>query len=319
MFFNLLTYIKKNLIYSILIAMVLGVVAGYFIKDPSFLKLAILPLTIMMVYPMMVTLKFSSLLQKGNIKLQVVTQLINFIVFPLIAFVIGIIFFKDSSALRLGLLLMSLLPTSGMTISWTVMSKGNVSEAIRMVVIGLLLGALLIPVYITVLLGSEVDVPVLDIVSQILLVVILPLAVAFITQYLLRKKYGDQKFNKSIKPKFPLFSILGVVLIIFTIMTLKAKVLVKDPTIILEMIIPLILFYGATFFIPLFIGKKFFNKEDAIALSNGTLVRNLSLAIAIVVSVFPGSSIAALLIAIAYVIQVQLAAFNSKISATIYK
>jgi len=101
-------------------------------------------------------------------------------------------------------------------------------------------------------------------------------------------------------------------------MTLKAKILVKDPTIILEMIIPLILFYGATFFIPLFIGKKFFNKEDAIALSNGTLVRNLSLAIVIIVSVFPGSSIAALMIAIAYVIQVQLAAFNSKISATIY-
>jgi ACR3 family arsenite transporter len=318
MFFNLLAYIKKYLIYSILIAMVLGVVVGYFINDVSILKKAILPLTIMMVYPMMVTLKFSSLLQKGNIKLQVVTQLINFIVFPIIAFGIGIIFFKDSSALRLGLLLMSLLPTSGMTISWTVMSKGNVSEAIRMVVIGLLLGALLIPVYITVLLGSEVDVPVLEIVYQILLVVIVPLVVAFLTQFLLRKKYGDEKFNKSIKPKFPLFSILGVVLIIFTIMTLKAKILVKDPTIILEMIIPLILFYGATFFIPLFIGKKFFNKEDAIALSNGTLVRNLSLAIVIIVSVFPGSSIAALMIAIAYVIQVQLAAFNSKISATIY-
>ena len=318
MFFNLLAYIKKYLIYSILIAMVLGVVVGYFINDVSILKKAILPLTIMMVYPMMVTLKFSSLLQKGNIKLQVVTQLINFIVFPIIAFGIGIIFFKDSSALRLGLLLMSLLPTSGMTISWTVMSKGNVSEAIRMVVIGLLLGALLIPVYITVLLGSEVDVPVLEIVYQILLVVIVPLVVAFLTQFLLRKKYGDEKFNKSIKTKFPLFSILGVVLIIFTIMTLKAKILVKDPTIILEMIIPLILFYGATFFIPLFIGKKFFNKEDAIALSNGTLVRNLSLAIVIIVSVFPGSSIAALMIAIAYVIQVQLAAFNSKISATIY-
>ena len=62
---------------------------------------------------------------------------------------------------------------------------------------------------------------------QILLVVIVPLVVAFLTQFLLRKKYGDEKFNKSIKPKFPLFSILGVVLIIFTIMTLKAKILVK--------------------------------------------------------------------------------------------
>ena len=80
--------------------------------------------------------------------------------FPLIAYFIGILFFDNEPFLRLGLLLIALLPTSGMTISWTVMAKGNVNAAIRMVVIGLLLGALLSPFYITGLLGTAVDVPV---------------------------------------------------------------------------------------------------------------------------------------------------------------
>ena len=139
---KLLVFIKNNLLVSILFAIVLGLVVGYYV-DVSWLKNLIIPLTFMLVYPMMVTLKFSSLMEKSNIKLQATTQFINFIVFPAIAFLLGYLFFQDFPFLRLGLLLISLLPTSGMTISWTVMAKGNINEALRMVIIGLLLGALL--------------------------------------------------------------------------------------------------------------------------------------------------------------------------------
>ena len=190
--FKILNLIKKNLIISILIAMVLGLLAGYFLEDVSWLKSTILPLTFMLVYPMMVTLKLESILQKTNVKLQVATQIINFVVFPLLAFVIGLIFFKEEPYFRLGLLLISLLPTSGMTISWTVMSKGNVNEAIRMVVIGLLLGALLSPLYITFFMGEAISVPITKIFTQIIVVVFVPLVLAFITQKLLKKKYGEE-------------------------------------------------------------------------------------------------------------------------------
>ena len=228
MFFNFLIRIKKNLIISILIAMILGLIIGYYF-DTTSLKVLITPLTFMLVYPTMVALNLGSLREKANIKLQVTTQLLNFILFPLVAYVLGLLFFSDNSALRLGLLLMSLLPTSGMTISWTVMAKGNVNSAIRMVVIGLLLGALLSPLYITVLLGAEVNVPIFKIFTQIFIVVFVPLILAFLTQVILKKIYGQETFHKKIKPKFPLFSILGVVLIIFTAISLKAKLLVNDP------------------------------------------------------------------------------------------
>ncbi len=65
--------------------------------------------------------------------------------------------------------------------------------------------------------------------------------------------------------------------------------------------------------------RLFFNRADGVALVNGTLIRNLALALAITLSVFPNAGIAALLIAIAYVLQVQIATWNSKLSKYIFK
>ena len=320
---KLLVLIKKNLIVSIILAMVFGLILGYYV-DTTWLSNLIIPLTFMLVYPMMVTLNFNSLKQKSNLKLQFSTQIINFIVFPAIAYGLGYFFFKDQAFLRLGLLLIALLPTSGMTISWTVMAKGNINEALRMVIIGLLLGALLSPFYITILLGSEISVPIMKIMSQILIVVFIPLLFAFITQKQIIKKHGPEKFNKSIKPVFPLFSTLGIVLMIFTAISLRAEVLINNPMILVDIMIPLLLLFAAYFTISVIVARLFFNRADGIALVNGTLIRNLSLSLAITLSVFPvtiypEAGIAALLIAIAYVIQVQIAAWNAKLSKIVFK
>lgn len=315
---KLLVLIKKNLIVSIMVAMISGLIIGYYL-DTTWLTNLIIPLTFMLVYPMMVTMNFKVLKQKSNIKLQLITQVINFIVFPAIAFGLGYIFFQDLPFFRLALLLIALLPTSGMTISWTVMAKGNVNEVLRMVIVGLFLGAILSPFYITALLGSEVNVPMLKIMSQILIVVFVPLLLAFVTQKILVNKYGAEKFNKQIKPKFPLFSTLGIVFMIFTAISLKATVLVNNPGIIIDILIPLLILFALYFAISVVTARLFFNRVDGIALVNGTLIRNLSLALAITISVFPEAQLAAALIAIAYVIQVQIAAWNAKLSKLIFK
>ena len=316
--FAVLKLIKKNLIISILIAMAVGLLVGYNF-NVSWFKSLILPLTFMLVYPMMVTLKLESIVEKWNVKLQVITQLINFIVFPLIAYLLGILFFEEEEYLRLGLLLIGLLPTSGMTISWTAMAKGNVNAAIKMVVFGLLLGALLSPFYITLFLGESISVPLMQIFTQILVVVFLPTIAAFITQKLLIKGYGKEKFHQSIKPKFPLFTTLGVVLIIFVAISLRANTIINNPGIIIDILIPLVIMYALFILISIGSAKLFFNKEDGIALTNGTLVRALSLSLAITLSAFTEAGIAALLIAIAYTLQVQIAAWNVKLTKVIFK
>lgn len=314
---KVLKLIKENLIVSILISSLLGLLVGRF-YDVSSLKNLIIPLTIMMVYPMMIGLNFNSLRQKSNVKLIIVTQLINFLIFPLISFVIGYLFFQDNVYLRLGLLLITLLPTSGMTISWTVMSKGNVQEAIRLVVIGLLLGGLLSPFYISGLLGSSIDAPFIDILRSILIVIFIPLVLGFFTQKYLIKKYGQEVFKSKIKPNFPLISTAGIILMIFTAMSLRAKVVWSNPLLFIEILFPVILLYSLMYITALLIGKKFFNRSDAIALVNGTLVRNLSLSLAIILTVLEQAAIAALLVAISFIVQVQFAAWNTKLHEKIY-
>ena len=313
---KVLQWIKANLIWSIAISITLGVLVGSQF-DVSWMRHLIMPLTFVLVYPMMVTLRLETLLQKSNVKLQLMTQVVNFLVFPLIAYGIGLLFFSEEPYFRLGLLLIALLPTSGMTISWTVMAKGNVSEAIRMVVIGLLLGALVSPLYIKLLMGEAITVPVWNIMSQILLVVFVPLVLAFVTQRILIKTVGKERFHTTIKPVFPLFSTLGVVLIIFVAIALKAGVIVNNPSMILIIFPPLILMYAA-FILVSVLTSRLFPREDAIALVNGTLIRSLSIALAITLSAFEGAGIAALLIAVAYALQVQIAAWNVKLSHLIF-
>ena len=106
---------------------------------------------------------------------------------------------------------------------------------------------------------------------------------------------------------------------IFTAISLKAKVLVNDPMILLQIMIPLVLLYASYLIISVLVARFFFNRADGIALVNGTLIRNLSLSLAITLSVFPEAGIAALLIAIAYVLQVQIAAWNAKLSKFVFK
>jgi ACR3 family arsenite efflux pump ArsB len=318
--FTILNYIKKYLIIFIFFSIGFGVLfGGLYPEQIANLKVTIIPLTFMLVYPMMVTLNFKSMTQKINFKLQGATQVINFIIFPLIGYLIGLVFFGQEPFLRLGLLLIALLPTSGMTISWTVMAKGNINAAIRMVVIGLLLGAILAPFYISGLLGAAVDVPVLEIIKQILIVVFVPLGLAIITQYVLVKKYGNEVFQTSIKKKFPPFSTLGVVLIIFVAISLKAQVIIKNPEILITMLVPLVIMYILFIAVSVLTARFFFDRNDGIALVNGTLIRSLSLALAITLSAFPDAKLTALMIAIAYTLQVQIAAWNVKLTDKIFK
>lgn len=312
----ILRWIKQHLIHSIFAAIGFGLVIGGTL-EVAWMRQLIMPLTFVLVYPMMVTLRLDTLLTTYNVKLQVMTQVVNFIVFPLIAYGIGLLFFENEPYFRLGLLLIALLPTSGMTISWTVMAGGNVSAAVKMIVIGLLLGAALSPFYIGLFLQEAISVPVWSIASQILLVVFVPFVLAFITQRVLIYQYGTETFHKSIKPVFPLFSTLGVVLIIFVAIALRARVIINNPGMMLRVIPPIILLY-TLFFIVSYLMAKLFAKEDGIALMNGTLIRSLSIALVISLNAFEEAGIAALLIAIAYVVQVQFAAWNVKLTPYIF-
>ncbi len=314
-----LSYIQQNLIWTIPATMFAGLLFGYFSNDVSNLKLLIMPFTFLMVYPMMVNLQIKKVFAGGDTKVQIATQIINFGIIPFFAFGLGKLFFPNSPMLEVGLLLAALLPTSGMTISWTGFARGNMLAAVKMTVIGLVLGSLLTPIFIKFLMGTVVDIPLVSIFKQIVLIVFLPMLLGYITQQLIIKKYGDAKYHKDIKQKFPMISTIGVLAIIFVAMSLKAKGILAKPELLIGYFIPLFLLYAFNFLISTIIGKMFFNRGDAIALVYGTVMRNLSISLAIAMTVFgkDGSEIA-LIIAMAFVIQSQSAAWYVKFTDKIF-
>jgi ACR3 family arsenite efflux pump ArsB len=103
-------------------------------------------------------------------------------------------------------------------------------------------------------------------------------------------------------------------------LALKAKSIVSNPIALISYFIPLIIIYGFNFVLSTVVSKTFFERGDAIALVYGTVMRNLSIALAIAITVFgsqEGSEIA-LIIAMGYIIQVQSAAWYVKLTDKIF-
>ncbi|PIE68986.1 MAG: arsenite transporter [Deltaproteobacteria bacterium] len=315
---GILSFLQNNLIWTIPVMMIAGLVSGYYM-DMSFVKVSVMPLTFLMVYPMMVNLQLEKLLSFEGMKCQITAQFINFGIIPFIAFYLGRYFFPDSPMIILGLLFAALLPTSGMTISWTGFAKGNLNVAIKMTVVGLILGSLATPFYAKFLMGKVIDIPMQKIFISIAVVVLFPMIFGYATKKIMVQRFGKEHYQKHIAKKFPPLSTLGVLGIVYVAMCLKAKHIAAHPTILIDYLLPLALLYLANFTISTFIGKLFFDRNDGIAIVYGTVMRNLSIALAIAMTAFgeQGSEIA-IIIAMAYIIQVQSAAWYVKFTDAIF-
>lgn len=319
-----LSFLQKNLVWTIPAMMVLGLLVGSS-TDAGWLKGAILPLTFLMVYPMMVNLQVDKVFSKNGLRCQIVTQVINFGVIPFIAFGLGLLFFPSNDPgssdpmVRLGLLLAALLPTSGMTISWTGFAKGDMSAAVKMTVIGLVIGSIATPFYAEALMGEVVSIPMAKVFKQIAIIVFVPMVLGYATQKFIIKRYGPEAYQKRIKMKFPPISTLGVLGIVFVAMALKADSILESPGKLVVYLVPLALLYLINFTLSTIVGKVLFGRGEGIALVYGTVMRNLSIALAIAMTAFGerGAEIA-VIIAMAYIIQVQAAAWYVKLTTRLF-
>ena len=315
---KILQTISKNLVLAIPTVMILGFVSGL-LGDAGWLKSLIVPFTFLMVYPMMVTLKINQVFSGGDVKAQVATQFINFAIVPFLAFGVAWLFFRDQPYMMLGIVLAGLVPTSGMTISWTGFAGGNVAAAVKMTVIGLTLGSLATPFYVSTLLGASIEMDMSVVFSQIALIVFLPMALGYATQRFLIRAYGQKVFAERLGPRFPALSTLGVLGIVFIALALKAQTIMAAPAMLLQILSPLAIIYGVNFALSTVLGRLFLPRGDAIALVYGTVMRNLSIALAVAINAFGSQgSDAALVVAMAYIIQVQSAAWYVKLTDRLF-
>ncbi len=308
----------RHLVIAIPVAMLAGLAYGNAF-DPLWLKGWIVPLTVLMVYPMMVNLNVQKLLNLQHLRVQCVAQLVNFAVIPFVAFGIGKMFFPGQPYYILGFLLAGLLPTSGMTISWTGFAKGNIEVAVKMTVIGLTAGSLLAPVFIKAFLGAQIDVNMLDVARQIALIVFLPMILGQITRALFLRRNTLDCFKSEVVPLLSAASTLGVLGVVFVAMALKAVSIWTHPQGMMALLVPTLILYGLNYAISTWVGQKYFGRAEGIALIYGTVMRNLSIALAIAMNSFGAQGTdAALVICFAYIVQVQSAAWYVKFTDVIF-
>ncbi|PKQ16506.1 MAG: arsenite transporter [Actinobacteria bacterium HGW-Actinobacteria-7] len=307
--------LSKQLVWLIPAAIVAGLVSGV-LADLSSLKAAVLPLTMLMVYPMLVNFKIAEAFSLKDFKAVALAMVLDLVVLPLVAWGIARAFFSHEPQLYVGMILAGLFPTSGMTISWTGFAKGNVGAAVKMTVIGLIAASFLAPFYLLAFAGSVVNVDLAEIARTVGLVILVPMLAGTLTRTGLVKAFGAQRYQKRIAPVFPGISTLGVLAIVFVAVGLKAPMIVSKPQLLLTIAVPLLLFYGANFVLSTVVGRWLLPRGDAIALVYGTVMRNLSIALGVAIASFGPE--AALVLAGAYIVQVQAAAWYVKATDRVF-
>lgn len=301
-----LTGISKRLVVLIPASMILGLAAGLAF-DLSPLKAAILPATMAMVYPMLVSFRPAEALSMRDGKAVGLAMALDFLVLPLVAWLLALAFFRGEPGLFVGMVLAGLFPTSGMTISWTGFAKGNVAAAVKMTVIGLIAASVAAPFYLLVLAGKAVPVDLIEVGRTVALVVFVPMVAGVLTRRGLVARFGAEAFKARIAPVFPGLSTIGVLAIVFVAIGLKARAIVAAPQLLGVVLVPLALFYAANYVLATALGRALLPRGDAVALIFGTVMRNLSIALGIAVTSFGPE--AALVLALAYIVQVQSAAW----------
>lgn len=310
-----LANLSKHLVVLIPIAMVLGLLAGLAF-DLKPLSVLVLPLTMLMVFPMLVNFRLTELAAGKDSRAVGLAMGLDFIVLPLIAWGLARVFFSDEPALYVGMVLAGLFPTSGMTISWTGFAKGNVGAAVKMTVVGLVAASLLAPFYLKLMAGAVVPVDLMGVLRTVLLVVGLPMLAGQVTRFVLLRRLGAERFKSSVLPVLPGISTIGVLAIVFLAIGLKAKMIVGRPELLLVIAVPLLAFYAVNFALSTVVGRALLPRGDAIALVYGTVMRNLSIALGIAMASFGPE--AALVLAFAYVVQVQAAAWYVKATGRLF-
>lgn len=298
-------FFKKHLIKLVPATILFALIAGYFLNT-SFLKNYVTLVLFFMIYPMMINMNVLDVFKTFSApKKMIIASVINFVVSPLIAIVLGKLFFANEPSLMLGLLILSVLPTSGMTASWTGLSGGNLKLSLTIMSSNLLLSIIILPIYLS-LFSSGVTVETMAIVQSLLKVVVLPLLLGDFTRRLIIKTKGQAAFKK-IKPYFGEISSFFVLVIIFIAVSLKSKMIMNDLSLAFYAIIPLVIYYIILMTVSNYIGKKF-DQKDRIALVFSTTMRNLTIALGIAMGL-EGGNMAVFLLAIAYMIQLPFATF----------
>jgi len=302
-----LKFLDLFLTLWIFLAMLLGVGLGYFFPHISTVTNSLsvgttnIPLAIgliLMMYPPLAKVDYSLLpMAFNNRKVMSVSLLLNWIISPVLMFVLAIIFLRNEPDYMIGLISIGLARCIAMVIVWNDLAKGNREYAALLIALNsifqLVFYSFYVWLFINVLpqklgLGNfNVAVPMTDVAESVFIYLGIPFIAGFLSRYFLIKSNGKEWFNRKFIPAISPITLYALLFTIVLMFSLKGDKILELPMDVLKVAIPLIIYFILTFFISFFISKALnvpYDKNASIAFT--ATGNNFELAIAVAIAVF---------------------------------